>query len=178
MAKQPKRYLLWGIPILFLIGSLFHFLFEFSGNSALVAPFAATNESVFEHTKMVLLPITLYWVLYYLIKGKQYNLDPNKWFLGALTSLVVSIVAMPLLFYFYTEAFGIESLFIDILLLLIVIALGQLMGIHVYEHAKGTINWKVSLAIIVLIFVMYAVFTFNPPKLPLFYDTAKGKYGI
>lgn len=61
MTKQmnPESYILLGIPALFFIGTLFHFLYSFTGELFVVGLFSPVNESVFEHTKMVVLPIFL-----------------------------------------------------------------------------------------------------------------------
>lgn len=56
--SQAKKWILTGIPILFLTGSLLHFAYELSGKNILIALIAPVNESVWEHSKMVLWPVT------------------------------------------------------------------------------------------------------------------------
>lgn len=175
--SQPEKWILIGIPILFIIGSIFHFLYEILGESPIVALFAPVNESVWEHCKLVLWPMILWWLLYYCCRGKKYQIDKNKWFASALISLLVSLITMPALYYFYTGAFGVELLWVDILILLCVIAFGQLLGLHTYRYGKGIPAGLVLilLAAIVLIFMW---FTFFPPHLPLFQDGVTKSYGI
>ena len=174
---NEEKWILKGIPLLFIIGSLMHFLYNIFWESIAVGLFAPVNESVWEHSKMVLLPIILWWSLYYCFKGKKYNISKNKWFQGGLVSLLTSLTAIPLLFYFYTEAFGVELLWVDISILLISIILGQLLGLHFYKYWKG-INYIFVIAILVLIILIFVVFTFYPPHIPMFYDTSTGSYGI
>ncbi|OPX43322.1 hypothetical protein CLHUN_28700 [Ruminiclostridium hungatei] len=172
-----KKWLYISIPVLFVIGTCFHFLYELSGESPAVGAMAAVNESVWEHSKMLLLPILGWWFIFYITKGKKHGLDPRKWFSGMLVSVVAAILTTFLVFYFYTRAFGVECLVVDILLLLLSDAVGQLLGFHVYEYSKG-IRVSLSAAAALLLMVVYIVWTFNPPHLPLFLDEASGKYGI
>ncbi len=44
---------IFGIVFTLIIGTLLHFVFEWSGRNFLVAFIAPTNESVFEHLKLL-----------------------------------------------------------------------------------------------------------------------------
>lgn len=173
----PQKWIIKGIICLFLIGSLMHFLYDLSGENVVVGLIAAVNESVWEHTKMVLLPVICWWSFYYIIKGKEHNIDKNKWFTSALIALVTAIITIPMLFYFYTEAFGVEILAVDIFILFLAVLFGQLLAFHFYKYSKG-INLYISICIFLLLIIVYAIFTFNPPHLPLFIDGMSGQYGI
>ena len=165
--SYEEKDIIISIPILFVVGTCFHFLYEFFGKNLVVGLFAAINESVFEHTKLVMLPIMLWWIIYYISKGKKYNINKNKWFTASLASLITSILLIPFIFYFYTQAFGIESLIIDIIIFLIAIICGQLLGLHIYKYSNG-FNYKFVLYIFIIIVLLYILFTLNPPKLPIF----------
>ena len=162
-----EKWILLGIPVLFLIGAIFHYLYEFSGKNPLVGLIAPINESVWEHTKMVVLPLIMWWSLFYLSQGDNLFIDSDAWFTGLLISLVASIIAIPVLYYFYTEAFGVSLLWIDILILLIALAIGQLLGLHVYQHSPG-MDCSQVLLIIGAILLFYFLTTIRPPKIPLF----------
>lgn len=172
-----EKWILLGIPFLFLIGACFHFLFELSNKLTIVGTISAVNESVWEHGKMILLPVICWWSIYYAVNRNKYSININKWFTGLLIALVASLIISPVIFYFYTQAFGIQFLVIDIFILLLSFLVGQCLGLHFYRHAKG-INAYISITIIVLIFISFVVFTFNPPHLPIFFDSSAGKYGI
>ena len=172
---KPQCYIILGIPVLFAVGTLFHFIYELSGENFFVGLFAPVNESVFEHTKMVALPIFLWWGIYYLVNKQK--LRPNAWFTAALISMVTAIVSIPLLYYFYTGAFGVHLLWADIAILFFALLLGQLLGLHYYRHGKG-INCTAAVLIMVFILILFAFFTVIPPKLPIFQDSITGAYGI
>jgi len=172
-----EKWIIKGIPLLFIIGSIMHFVFELSGNNNIVAMFSPVNESVWEHLKMVLLPVILWWSLYYMVKGTEYNIDKNKWFTGALVALITALLTIPLLYYFYTEAFGVELLWVDILILFLAVLFGQLLGLHVYRYGKG-INSTIVILLFIIIIIIFMIFTFYPPELPIFQDSSSGQYGI
>jgi len=80
-------------------------------------------------------------------------------------------------YYTYTQAFGIESLALDVFNLLLSIIVGQSIGLHIYRYGKG-IKVQTSIFILALLIIVFAIFTFNPPHLPLFKDSLSGQYGI
>lgn len=175
--SPPEKWILLGIPVLFIVGSMFHFLFGLSGKLPVIGAIAPVNESVWEHEKMLVVPIILWWLVIYLLKGKEYNISENKWFTGMIISLVSSLFTIPVVFYFYTQVFGIELIIIDILLLLFAITVGQLLSLHFYRYSDG-INSVIAIGIALLILAVFIFFTFYPPHLPIFYDTSEGGYGI
>lgn len=174
---RPEKWILWGIPVLFLIGSLLHFAYDASGKSPVVGLFAPVNESIWEHTKMVLWSMILWWSLYYCFRGASYGIEINKWFTGAVVALITSLVIMPMLYYFYTGAFGVELLWVDILIMLLSVLFGQLLGLHVYRYGNG-LDWRIAVAVFVALILVFVWFTFQPPHIPLFLDGVTGSYGI
>ena len=172
---KPDTYALLGITVLFVVGSVFHFLYSITGELFVVGLFTPVNESVLEHTKLGILPIFLWWSLYYLFR--KYNLNTNKWFTASLLSMLTSIISIPMLYYFYTQAFGVQSVVADVLILLVAVGIGQLLGLHYYEYGKGT-DYRIALGLIVFIIILFAFLTIFTPKLPLFQDSIDRSYGI
>lgn len=64
-----EKWIVLGIPLLFLIGAVMHFAYGLLWENPIVGLFAPINESVWEHAKMVLWPVILWWVLYYFWPG-------------------------------------------------------------------------------------------------------------
>ncbi|MFI3325650.1 MAG: DUF6512 family protein [Clostridia bacterium] len=167
------KYILWGIPVIFIIGSVFHFIYEFTGDNFIIGLIAPVNESVFEHMKMVPVPVLIWWI----VGCVKFKPDKDIWFSSCLISLILGTILVPLIYYFYTSAFGIEIIIVDILILFIAVLLGQLLALHYFEHGSG-INYKIALGIMVAVIVVFAIFTLFPPKLPIFMDRSTGTYGI
>lgn len=152
---KPETYTLLGILVLFAVGSLFHFLYSLTGECFIIGLFVPINESIFEHTKMVVLPVFIWWFIFYLFRKK--DLFVNAWFTSALIAMISAIIAIPMLFYFYSQAFGIESLIIDILILLASLAIGQILGLHYYRHGKG-IEYHFAIFLMIVIIILFAFF--------------------
>lgn len=169
-----EKWILLGIPVLFIIGSIFHFIYEWTGKNFIIGLILPTDESIFQHIKMIIVPIICWWTIYYFLKRKKHNIHSDKWFTGALISLLISIILIPSLYYLYTGALGIESLTADILILFISLLCGQLLGLHFYRYSKGY-DTTIILCIFVFIILLAAIFTLYPPNLPLFIDAGKSK---
>ena len=175
--SPSQKWIIKGIPILFLVGTFMHFLYDLSGQNVIVGLIAAVNESIWEHSKMVLLPVICWWCFYYIIKGKGNDIDKNKWFTSALIALLTAIITIPMLYYFYTEAFGVEILSVDISILFVAILFGQLLALHFYKYSKG-INSYMPICVFIFLILIFMIFTFYPPHLPIFRDSTTGQYGI
>ena len=172
-----EKSILKVIPILFIIGSLMHFLYDLSGKNIFVGLIAAVNESVWEHSKMVLWPVICWWTIYYIKNGKKDRIDRNKWFTAGLAALLTALITMPMIYYFYTEAFGVEILIVDISILFLAMLFGQLLGLHVYKYSKG-VSASIPIRIFIILILIFAIFTIYSPHLPLFKDGPTGQYGI
>lgn len=167
------------VIMLGVIGSFSHFIYDLSGKNLIIGLFNPVNESVWEHLKFMFFPFLLWWIVMYPVKNKKYEIPLNTWIVSAGVSLVVAPLSVILLFYGYTSVLGIESLFIDILLVFICYSIALCTGNHFLRYAEPN-KWIAVIAIIVIsvIFISFIVFTFDPPKLPIFYDTATKTYGI
>lgn len=168
--------LLGSIPI-FLLGSLNHFLYDMLGKNIIVGLFVAVNESIWEHMKLVILPMVIWWTISYFLIRKRDNIDINKWFTSGLMSMFVALIIIPLVFYFYTNAFGIKSVIVDISIFFVAVFLGQLVAVHFYKYGKG-ISWFGVFCIFLIIILIFMIFTLYPPKVPIFKDSVTGMYGI
>lgn len=174
---SEKQWIYAGILVLFFFGSFMHYFYSFSCRNILVATIAPVNESVWEHLKLVFLPIILWWGVYYAIKGKELSIDINKWFTAALASLLVSMLGIIFLYYVYTGILGKEFVIVDISILLVTLFMGQTLSLHVYKYSKG-IPADIVFCIFIMIFSLFSLFTFNPPHIPLFKEKKTGTYGI
>ncbi|MEG1982004.1 MAG: DUF6512 family protein [Clostridia bacterium] len=174
---NEEKWIIKGIPILFIISSAIHSLYNLTSKCILFAIIAPSNESIWEHSKMVILPIILWYSLYYIAKRKDKKIDINKWSTAMLSSLIISIVSIFIVFYLYFGMFGGHYLWADILTLFIAILLGQLLALHIYRKGKG-ISFKLILVFTTIILVAYLILTFFPPHIPLFKDFSIGIYGI
>lgn len=172
-----QKWIIKGIPVLFIVGSLMHFLYDFSGKNVVAGLFSPVNESIWEHLKLVLWPVLCWWCIYYLVNGTKNKINKDKWFTASLVALIVPMIVIPSLYYLYTSVFGIESVVVDIIIYFIGILVGQILGLHVYKNFNGIDAWMIIFILIVIVLI-FVLFTFNPPHLEIFKESKSGKYGI
>ena len=174
-----KKYVLkWetsGIVFVFLLGSLLHFVFEWSGESRIVGLFASVNESVWEHFKQGFWPMCLYAAIEYrFLRGRVNNFLTSK----AEAVYIIPIIT-GLVFYGYTAIIGEEILIVDILIFLVAIVVGQLTSYKIMNSVKlPKYTNVVSPIFIILLALILILFTLYPPQLPIFLDANTGTYGI
>ena len=71
MKREINLYLLGGFVFTALVGTLFHFAYEWSGNNIIVAAVSAVNESTAEHLKIFFFPTFIFGIFEYLKYGKE-----------------------------------------------------------------------------------------------------------
>jgi len=54
---NSKKLFIWGFLFMSVIGTLLHFVYEWSGNNSIVRLFAPWNESTWEHMKLLFFPM-------------------------------------------------------------------------------------------------------------------------
>jgi len=163
-----------GTVVIFLLGSGFHFLFQSLGNNPVAGVFFPVNESVFEHLKLTLWP-TLLWAVfsYGFIKSSVNNF---------ITAKACAVLVMPLLtvalFYAYTS-FIEDNVIADILIFLVAVASGQYVN-YLFLKSSQLPKWLsgVSACMILVLAIIYTIFTFFPPYTSFFMDSNTGNYGI
>lgn len=175
---MKRNVLIWeviGVIVISVLGSVLHFVFEWSGAWAPAGIFAAVNESVWEHLKLAYWPALIYGALEYRhLKGLTRSFTVAK-----AAGIYVMPISIALIFYSYTQIVGHEILLVDILTFWLAVALGQLAS---YRLMTSSRRWghlhAVALTSIVLLGIGFALFTFYPPHLPIFQDPITGGYGI
>ena len=169
------RYEVMGMLLVSILGGLLHFTFEISGFNPIVGAFSAVNESVWEHLKLGFWPILLLTLIEYKLIKKQ----TNNFFLGKAISALTIITIIPIIFYSYTSFTG-ESIFlIDISSFFIAVIIGQILSYLTLTHKKLSKNLElISITLLIILAILFVVFTFYPPNLPPFQDPISGGYGI
>lgn len=163
-----------GIPIIFLLGSIFHFMYKYGGKKLWMIIFSPVNESIWEHIKIAFFPGLIYAIFQFLI------LEENVY--RILTTEIIGIYVMILFIliaeWIYPKILKKNVLILDLAVFLIAIILSQITSYYLYTNTLFELPLG---AILLIIFGQSAVFTIlslKPIKLPLFRDSVDGKYGI
>jgi hypothetical protein len=182
-SSTDDKLLIWEIAAVFFIllfGSGLHFAFELSNFWYPVAPFAAVNESIWEHLKMVFWPGLIFFTVQYAFLKNDACAD-QFW-----TAKALCLVLMPLLiaggWYAVVAATGEHYFVVDIALFIGAIITGQLLSYAVLSGKIGAGDkTRLAFLAIFLLALAFAIFSFYPPKLSLFeHGTLQntGQYGI
>ena len=166
MPRSISRQQMTGLIFTVILGTILHFLFEWTGGSVLVSPFSGVNESTWEHMKL------LYWpLLFFALVQRVFFMDQKNYWCVKLTEILLGLILVPVLFYTYNGAFGKSPDWVNITIFYI-----SALIVYLYERRAFRKNRMVcpypwlAFAGICLIGVLFVVFTFAPPGIPLFRD--------
>jgi Family of unknown function (DUF6512) len=173
--KSVLVYELIGMVFIIILGSVLHFTFEWSVNQPIVGVFSAVNESVWEHLKLTFWPALLFMLVDYVLLKKT----ANNFAFAKTIGVYLMVIIIPIVFYSYTAITG-ESIFVmDISTFIVAVIIGQLSSYKLLTYKKLSENLnRVSLIALVLLGLVFVLFTFYPPQLPIFRDPNTGRYGV
>lgn len=163
---EIKKVFLLSPFILFILAALLHFTYDFTNQLFVIGFISPINESIFEHTKLIFIPLLLFYSLYY-VKNKN-SLDQDKYWFSSLISLILGIILVPMIYYSYTESFAVSLLVVDILITYVVLFLSNLFFYNYYNFYNFTIKKEISTLFIILIFLFYIFASVHQINLPIF----------
>lgn len=149
-----------------ILGTVNHYLYEWSGNNSFIGTFTPVNESVWEHLKLLFFPYLIFCIIEFIVYGKHI-----KGFLfSRLTGILYGLIFMPVAFYAYTSIIGKSILSLDILIFIISVALSFYISFNRIKNNKDTrYNMNIPAIIIFIgIATLFIGFTFCPPQTEIF----------
>ena len=151
------------IITLVVIGALWHNLYIWTNNNHLVGYIAPINESVWEHLKLIFVPFLLVGLIIWLL------VEVNNFIFGLAIAMLLAMIFIIIAFYTYTGAFGIENIFIDIVIFIIAIILSVWVA-YIIFNADPYPSWTLIIGWIIIIVIAVAIigFTYHAPAIPLF----------
>ena len=96
--RRDFTYILWT----FILGSICHFLYEFSDYNPFLALIVPVNESVWEHLKLVFFPVLFLTIAEYSLRRP----NPSMLFASRFVGVIVAMAAITVLFYCRSEYFS------------------------------------------------------------------------
>lgn len=157
------------IGILFSVGAgvLLHFVYEWSDYNKIVGFFSAVNESVWEHLKLLFIPVTVFSLIQWLFVRKE-----NKGFL--LSRVIALIIGMLWIITSYYTISGIvgknDISVVNIGIFVIGVVITFLLSEIIMKSIFNAPRYADTIAFIILLIfaLLFAVWTYNPPKIGLF----------
>jgi hypothetical protein len=121
----------------------------------------------------------LWWVLAYADLSGRAGFSATRWLVACAGALYTAMLLILSSYYAYTGAFGVEILAVDVLILLLGVTVSQLLALHLVRYVTERKSFRaVSLAAILILAAAFILFTFAPPRVPMFMDPQTGLYGI
>ncbi len=171
---EARRLETIGALVIVVVGTFWHFVYDATGTRWVVGLVAPVNESVWEHLKLVLVPVLAYGLV------ESYWLrDPRRLWWAKLVEIVAASTFIVVFFYTYTGALGIDSVVaVDISSFVIAVLGGQWFSYRILtSRRRPPIPFVASILVLAGIVVAFAVLTHAPPHVPLFEDTTTHTYG-
>lgn len=175
MKKSISLWQLAGFVFTGIAGTLLHFLYEWTGENRIAALFSGVNESTWEHMKLLFFPLLIFAIIESRYIGKEYN---NFWCVK-LIGILLGLSVIPVLYYTYTGIFGKNADWFNITIFFIATAVSYIAERGLLKKEKNFCPFEtLAKIILLLIAVLFFVFTFAPPQIPLFKDPITKLYGI
>lgn len=146
-----------------ILGVILHFVYEWSGGNPVVALIGATNESTWEHLKLLFFPFLLTSVIEYFTTKPDFEKFLSSRCIGMISGLFSIIV----LFYTYTGIYkNVDWINIVIYILSVIIAF--YISERIYKRAEFHLPSALSIALFFCLTILFFSFTFYPPDINLF----------
>ena len=102
MKRSIWIWQLWGFAVASLGGTILHFLYEWLGEAAWIAPFSGVNESTWEHMKLLFWPTFIFAVF-----QSFFFRDREDFWCIKLRGILLGLALIPILFYTYNGDIGV-----------------------------------------------------------------------
>ena len=174
MKKSLWLWQLGGFIFTAVAGVILHFLFGWTNENALVAPFSAVNESIWEHMKLLFFPM----LVFAFIESRYISKDYKNFWCAKLIGIVLGIVLIPVLYYVINGVFGPTPDWVNIAIFFVTVVISYYAETRILrDNLVDCKSSSKALAILVLIGVVFMVLTFLTPQIPLFEDPITKTYG-
>lgn len=166
--KQLKCYTILGIFFVLILGTLSHFLYDWSGNHAIVGLFTPVNESVWEHMKLVFFPMLLYSLIMIFQCRRTYPCITSALCCG----IVVGTLLVPALYYAYTFILGKNSFILDIGIFILSVLIAFGLSYRLTLCCIQGIYMFLPCFLVCILFTCFMLFTCHPPAAQIFENPA------
>lgn len=167
--RDLKLLILKGILFVSVIGTVWHFVYQWTGNHFLAGLLFPVNESTWEHMKLCFFPMSIY--------SLYMNKKLKKQFPGITSSLLFGILSgtlcIPVIFYTYSGVLGYNFILFDIATFIISVLFSFFITYKFCLSCK-LIPYLSILKLSVLIFtVCFFLFSYFPPDIGIFDNPVK-----
>lgn len=162
--NQLKRYTIAGIIFVIIVGTVSHFIYEWSGNSFFLGFFFPVSESTWEHMKLCFFPM----LLYALYMNKKLKKDYPCVTSALLSGILLGTFLIPVIFYTYSGILGKNYPALDIATFFasVLAAFASVYRLSLSCRTAHCKQWLKSAVFAAA--VCFFIFTYAPPGIGLF----------
>lgn len=152
--------------IIGILGTLGHFVYEWSGENTIIGLIFPVNESIWEHLKLIFYPSLIFFLAEYFITDKK----PDNYIPASIMGIFSGMTSIIVLYYTISGVVGKNIDFINIVIFFtaIIITLCKRNKIILggKEYSKNQMILLLSLTVIFAFLFMF--WSYNPPSLGIF----------
>ena len=173
MKRSVGLWEFFGFAATSIGGTLLHFLYDKTNGALWAAPFSSVNESTFEHMKLLFWPMFIYAI----VQSLLFKENEGFWCVK-LRGILLGLFLIPFMFYGYNGIIGKSPDRINIAIFFISAAVAYVYEYHLFKKGKSCKAPRAAFFALLIIALIFIVFTFATPSLELFRDPLTATYGI
>lgn len=161
-----KKLVIISFVIISILGTLSHFVYEWSSCNKFLGYFFAVNESTWEHLKLLFFPSIFYYIFeYFLLKTKPQNYI-SATALGILCGMIFIVIS----YYSYTGVLGYNLDFLNITIYYLgVVVMLTIRSIIISKKLLCSNASNIVFSTIILGFAwLFFIYTYSPPAIGIF----------
>lgn len=158
MVIDLKRKII-GFFVVGVLGTLFHFAYDFFNRPLILSFMLPIDESIFEHLKLIFFPT----IIYMLIDLKINKENRREYFISYIYNIFIANIITIVFFYTYYGMFGINVDFINIAIYFIAI-----LSIFINLSEITTISRTKAIILGIIMLASLIIFTYYKPNIPFF----------
>ncbi len=175
---MKKSLVIWqflGFVFTSVFGTLLHFVFDWTNQNIIVGLFSAVNESIWEHMKLLYFPM----LIFALFESRYFENEYKNFWCAKAKGFFIGLTVIPMLYYTYTGALGVKTDWFNILIFFIAAAISFFTETKSMKNNRECIlSPTASKIFIFTLGLLFILFTFCTPKIPLFKDPLNSTYGF
>lgn len=169
-----KKFVLINSIIIFLFGFITHNIYNII--PSFITTIFPVNESLYEHMKMIFItPLIVGTIVYFTPYFKNFR---NNYFFSLYLSSMLNIILFFIMYLPIYYRFG-EEMVITFIIYFISILISQYINALILTKTKDNLLLNIIGIVLILVnYVVFLYFTYNPLHSDFFFDTENEVYGI
>lgn len=176
MRKKLRLWEFAGFLTVCAVGTLLPLVYERTGENTFVAAFSGVNESVWEQMKVLYLPYFVFTMIEFTVFAEAFR----NFFAAKAAAGIAGLLLIPLLHYSLSGMFGTMPRWTDRAIFFVSVAALYLLSHRLLTtlSLRGAALQLISFALLWGMMLLFILYTYHTPHLPLFRDEVTLRYGI